>query len=600
MDSPLPSNQDLIDFSAVISWDEIEQKREKFSEKLRDLIGKSPDAGLSLDVFSDALGVPVTTHFDANHPEWGNVILAHQNKISYVLGSMVSARYRGGQTLLESIVPYNLNPGVNHTNLHETSNTETRIRALGAEIELGLLHRDGSPPEEEELQEYIRTYKNHAQHLGITRQVDREACQYQIEVHVAPGVGYHRTRASLDGIMTALMSTSETTDLQTAIMSSYPVKSDFKLYDNSKVKTAVDLMVEVNDQFPQYVERLDEVKERYNIDAAANSVEVFRLQGCHIHLDLAGRSEALGLLVFYTMLRSATAIANSAMLKGGPFVNGTCDAELLCTREYLRSITVTGRHIEMPLSPHLVAGHMERYAGLLKSERANAVARALLYDDGLGSPTSAMHSILGRVRSDLLSSNRICTLESTGMPVNASAARQAAVLTDFEYTHALVEEYFRNHGCDLEPMYDDRELWAIVGPLDTKLFQELHHKSDRECSDITLTTAAGTSMTLAEFYEMKRIYMHQHLPDSARIRPKDIDTVYHSLQRMLEPPSGRSAQTIEQYIHDFKLRSTGNWGRILRDAFIEEGGVPGTHNPHAVLSVTNRVHDALRVRYLQR
>lgn len=127
-------------------------------------------------------------------------------------------------------------------------------------------------------------------------------------------------------------------------------------------------------------------------------VEVFRLQGCHIHLDLAGRSEALGIFAFYTMLRSATAIANSATLKGSPFVNGVCDPELLCTREYLRRTTVTGETIAMPLSPHLIEGDLERYAGLLKSEKANAMARALLYSNSHGIPTSAMHSLIGRLR----------------------------------------------------------------------------------------------------------------------------------------------------------------------------------------------------------
>jgi len=328
-------------------------------------------------------------------------------------------------------------------------------------------------------------------------------------------------------------------------------------------------------------------------------VEMFRLQGCHIHLDIAGRSEALGLFTFYTMLRSATAAANAAVLKGGPFVNGTCDAELLCTREYLRRTTVTGRHIDVPRSLHLVDGDLERYAGLLDSERANAVARALLWDGRLQSPISAMHNPVGRIRPDLGGSKRICTVESTGMPINVSASRQATVLTDFEFTHALIEGYFRKYGCDLEPMFEDRELWAILGPLSEETFTRLHNESDRHCTDITLETAAGTTMTLAEFYEMKRLYMHRNLTEAAHITPRDIDEVYMSLQRMLAPPSGQSAQTIEQYIHDYKLRSTGNWGEIMRNAFIEEGGTPGEHNPDAVLKVVNRIHEAVRRRYLQ-
>ena len=116
---------------------------------------------------------------------------------------------------------------------------------------------------------------------------------------------------------------------------------------------------------------------------------------------------------------------------------------------------------------------------------------------------------------------------------------------------------------------------------------------------MTLRTAAGTEMSIPEFYEMKRIYMHKHLVDVAHIRPRDIDDVYSSLQRMLVPPSGQKAQTVEQYISDPKLRSTGNWGRILRNAFIEEGGTPGTQNAEAVRRVVNRMHAALRARYLQ-
>jgi hypothetical protein len=96
---------------------------------------------------------------------------------------------------------------------------------------------------------------------------------------------------------------------------------------------------------------------------------------------------------------------------------------------------------------------------------------------------------------------------------------------------------------------------------------------------------------------MKRKYMHRHLIDIPNITPRDIDDVYASLNRMLEPPSGRVAETVEQYIIDPTRRSTGNWGKILRQAFIEAGGTPGEYNPDAVLAVANRVHEALVERY---
>ncbi len=599
METALPSNPELEAFSAAVPWDEIERQKRAFNAALDDLAEHSDDDSLPLDALSQIVGAAVTFYNgDSEHSNGAGVFLGEHGGHRFILGSVVSKRYRSGKSMAKSVVPYNLNPSVNHTNINSTDDSATRIRALGAELELGLIHRDGSPPTEEQVQAYINAYQSHARRLGITPQVDREACQYQIEVHVAPGVGYYRTRASLDGIMQGLIAASDSTQLHTAMLSCYPTLSDFRLSDNAKVQTAVDLMAETNSYFPEYMERLEQAKARYHMDPNTNVVEAFRLQGCHIHLDLAGRSEALGLLAFYTLLRSASAIANSAILKGGPFVNGTCDPELLCAREHLRQTTVTGRTIEMPLNPHLRDGDLDRYLTLLKTERANAVARALLYDDSLGSPISAMHSILGRLRPDLKNNKRICTLESTGMPVNVSASRQAAVLTDFEFTHTLVEGYFRKHGCDLEPMIEDRELWALVGPLDLQTFAELHNQSDHLCTDLILKTAAGTEMSLAEFYEMKRIYMHKHLADLARITPRDIDDVYISIQRMLAPPSGQSAQTVEQYIYDHKLRSTGNWGRILRHAFEEEGGVPGSHNPDAVLRVVNRIHEAIRIRYL--
>jgi hypothetical protein len=334
------------------------------------------------------------------------------------------------------------------------------------------------------------------------------------------------------------------------------------------------------------------------MDANCHVVNVFRIQGCHIHMELAGRSEALGLLSFYSLLHSATAVADAAVLKGGPFVNGTCDAELMCAREYLRQTTVTGRYIDLPTSPHFTENGLEHFADMLRSEKANASARAMLREDGLGDSVSAMHNPIGRIRPDLPGSRRACTLESMGISANISASRTAAVLTDFELSHAVIEDYFRKYGCDLEPMYNDKTLWALMGPLDRETFIRLQDQSDRECTDLVLTTAAGTEMTLAEFYEMKRIYMHKALANMVEITPRDIDDVYMSLSRMLAPPSGLTAQTLEQFVFDPKLKSTGNWGRILHNAYVEEGGVPGTHDPDAVLRVSNRLHDALCERYL--
>lgn len=595
MNTPLPSNDELEAYSSAIPWSDIEDQKRRFNQRLKELAESTTDDSLPLEDLADSTGIPISTF----HPstESGNSILAEVNGKQYLLASFVSKRYRKDKPLLKSITPYNFNPSVNHTNLSETDNPKPKLRAIGAELELGLYHEDGSPPTEEQMQQFIQGYRNHAHRLGITPQVDREACMYQVEVHIAPGVGYHRTRQSLDNIMQSLIAAGKKTKLNTAIMSSYPILSDFALTPDPKVQTAVDVMQEVNSNFPEYMAGLSAAHERYNMNPQANFVETFRLQGCHVHLDIAGRSEALGLFTFYTMLHSATAIVNKAILKGGPFVNGTCDEDLLCTREYLRRTTVTGRYLEIPVTPHFTDDGLANYTKLLSSDRANAAARALLYDDSMTPPVSVMHNPIGRVRPDLGSTKRICTIESTGLPVNISASRQAAVLTDLEFTHVLVEDYFRKYGTDLGPLHDDKELLAIMGPLDQATYQDLQNKSDRHGSNLVVKTAAGTEMALYEFYELKRNYMHQHLIDISDVSPRDIDDVYMSLQRMLNPPSGRVAETPEHYIHDSARRSTGNWGEILRNAFIEEGGTPGEHNPDAVLRVANRVHKALEARY---
>jgi hypothetical protein len=602
MDTPLPSNEQLLEYSAAVPWQEIEQQKRKFNQAIGDLAARSPDEKLPLEYLSNVVGAPVTTLFDSEDAYGANVVLAEYNGRRHVLASAVSGRYRGKKTFLQSLVPYNFNPSVNHSNVHETDDPVTKMRSLGAEIELGLVNLDGAPPTEDQMLNYMNVYRKHAQRLGISPHIDREAGQYQIEAHIAPVIGYNKTRAAMAGIFTALAASSEETGLRTAILPTYPVESDFKLTQDPKVQTAVDLMLEVNGYFPEYARRMVEVQERYHVNPpTTNYVRMFRIQGCHIHIDLAGRSEALGLLTFYTMLRSASAIANAAVLKGAPFVNGTCDGERLCTREYLRQVTVTGRYLELPTTPHLTANGLERYGALLRSERVNAPGRAMLYEDGLGEMISVMHNPIGRVRPDLTTNKRICTLESTGMPASISGSRMAAVLTDFEYSHVIIEDYFRKYGCDLGPMYDDKVMWAVLGPLDNDTYRRLQDASDRECTDVIITTAAGTQMTLADFYEMKRVFMHKALlgVESVDVTPRDVDDVYVSLCRMLNPPSGRTAQTIHQFVADQKLRSTGNWGRILRNAFIEAGGAPGDHRPEYVMQIVNQIHGALRARYLE-
>src|SRR5579871_5322890 len=106
----LPSNDTLLAFSGAVPWQQIEPIRRQFQRTLETLTADNSTDQLPLDAFSEAIDAPVSTFYDANDPNTGNTLYTEINGHKLVLGSFVSARYRSGQPLLESIVPYNLNP----------------------------------------------------------------------------------------------------------------------------------------------------------------------------------------------------------------------------------------------------------------------------------------------------------------------------------------------------------------------------------------------------------------------------------------------------------------------------------------------------------
>jgi hypothetical protein len=344
---------------------------------------------------------------------------------------------------------------------------------------------------------------------------------------------------------------------------------------------------------------LDALRRRYRMSRGkVRTANVLRFQGYHLHVDIAGRSEALGMLSYMMNLGSASAIANGALLKGGPFMDGACDEELLCTRESVRAISITGHYVGMPLSPHLQPEAIERNAHLLRANLANGTARALLYGEEDDLPYSGMHNMLGRVRPDLGTPSRICTLESTGLPSNPSAERLAAVATDFQYSQLAIEHYFRQHGTDLEPMFADIEFLDVFGPLSRSAFHEMIHQADLLCTDMQIKTASGAEMSLVDFYEKKRRLLKRILSPLNVIDSRDIDGLYDHIFHFLVAPNG-AAVTIDDYVNHPTRRGTGNWGLILRNAYIEAGGTVGAKDPQTVQKIVEQLHMALVKRYRQ-
>jgi hypothetical protein len=205
--------------------------------------------------------------------------------------------------------------------------------------------------------------------------------------------------------------------------------------------------------------------------------------------------------------------------------------------------------------------------------------------------------MLGRVRPDLGSANRTCTLESTGMPANPSAERLAAIAVDYQYSMLVIEHYFRKYGTDLTHLHEDTDLLDVFGTLDRDTFHDMITESDLHCTDMQIRTASGAIMSLSEFYEKKRRLLKRILGPLNVVDTRDVDSLYDYIFHFLVAPNG-AATTIDDYINHPTRRGTGNWGKILRNAYLEVGGTLGAKDPESVHKVVGELHNALVKRYV--
>lgn len=592
MDSALPDNAALRAFAREVPWQSVEDAREhfqKYLDSVRDKRGSHPMA-------TDMLWYLVQPHYDDDQqsPD-GNVLLSKGTTRPFVLGTILGKRFQQS-AWIDYVKPYNLNPSVIHENVHEAGGP-LRLRPVGTELEVGMVGPEGLEPTERELTDFHKAYVAHALRLDACLDVSPELCIYQAEVTLNPVFGYAKALRSTELNIAALTHAAHEAGLRIAVMSVYPTETDFATSHSDKVETVAMFLNDINEHRARQCELLDALRRRYMMSRGeVRTANTLRFQGYHMHVDIAGRSEALGLLGYLLNLGSASAIANGALLRGGPFMDGACDPELLCTREYVRAISITGHYVGMPISPHLQETGMEKHAFLLKSNLANGTARALLYGEEDGLPFSGMHNMLGRVRPDLGSANRTCTLESTGMSSNPCAERLAAVAVDFQYSQLLIEHYFRQHGTNLEALHADRDLLDVFGPLDRATFHEMINEADRLCTDMQIKTATGALLSLVDFYEKKRRLLKRVLGPLNVIDTRDIDSLYDRIYHFLVAPNGAAA-TIDDFINHPTRRGTGNWGLILRNAYIEAGGTVGAKDSQAVNKVVGLLHKALVKRY---
>lgn len=594
MDAGLPDNSTLRDFARDVPWQTVEESHEQFQKYLNSVRTKRGSHTQSTKVLWHLAEAYYQDDEDA--PD-GNVLLSHGTKRPFVLANILGKRFQQS-AWIDYVKPYNLNPSVTHENIHEAGGP-LRLRPVGTELEIGMVRRDGLEPTQEDIDQFHHSYVEHALRLDACLDVSPELCIYMAEVTLNPVYSYAKALRNTELNLAALTHAAHEAQLLLAVTSVYPSESDFATSHSDKVETVAMFLNDVNESRVGQCELLDNVRRRYHMSRGrVRTANVLRFQGYHMHVDIAGRSEALGMVSYMMNLGSASAIANGALLRGGPFMDGTCDPELLCTRETVRAISITGHYVGVPLSPHLLSDGMEKHGSLLRDNLANGTARALLYGVEDGLPYSGMHNMLGRVRPDLGTESRVCTLESTGMSSNACAERLAAVAIDFQMSQLVIEHYFRKHGTDLEPMVADREFLEIFGPLDRATFHEMLHEADRLCTDMQLRTATGTTMSLVDFYEKKRRLLKRILAGVNVIDTRDIDSLYDRIYHFVAAPNGPAA-TIDDFINHPTRRGIGNWGLILRNAYIEAGGTVGAKNPEAVHAVIGELHQALLKRYGQ-
>ena len=588
--SELPDNARLRAFARDVPWQRADEVREQFQEYLASIRSKRGSHPGS----SNMIRHLTRSYFavDEDAPD-GNVLLAKNEPL--VLATLLGRRFQQGPWL-DYVRPYNLNPAVIHENLHQAGGP-LKVRPVGVELEVGTVRRDGLEPTSAELDRFHQAYVIHAQQIGATLDISPELCIYQAEVVMPPVFGYARLLRAIELNLATLAHATEEAGLLLQVLSVYPTETDFATSRSDKVETVAIFLNDINESRERQRDTVMAFRRRHQITRGnARPANLLRFQGFHMHVDVAGRSEALAQLSYALILGGPSQQANAALLKGGPFVDGACDPEFLCVREQVRALTITGHYVGLPISPHLQPDGMSKHAHLLRANLANGTARALLYGVEDEMPFSGMHNMLGRIRPDLETSKRICTLENTGMPSNPCAERLAAVANDFQFSQLAVEHYFRQYGMDLEPLYSDSDWLDVFGPLDHETYHRLIDASDRLCTDVEIETASGARMSLVDFYEKKRRLLRRVLGPLNVIDTRDIDSLYDRIYHFLVAPNG-GASNIDDFINHPTRRGTGNWGRILLDAYVAAGGTPGSKDPESVQQVVRLLHEALQRRY---
>ncbi len=245
MDSGLPDNATLESYARDLPWQFIEETREHFQEYLNSVRTKRGSHPMATKMLWH-LTSPYTED-NEDSPD-GNVLLSKGSTRPFVLGNVLGKRFQQG-AWLDYVKPYNLNPSVIHTNIHEAGGP-LKLRPVGTELEVGMVRSDGLEPTDADLNKFHELYVSFAVETGACLDVSPELCIYQAEVTVGPVFGYAKSLHSVELNIGALTQASHGAGMLLNVISVYPSETDFATSHSDKVETVATFLNDINESRP--------------------------------------------------------------------------------------------------------------------------------------------------------------------------------------------------------------------------------------------------------------------------------------------------------------------------------------------------------------
>jgi len=212
----LPDNASMEAFAREVDWPHVDEAREQFQEYINSLRSKRGSHPISNNMIRH-----LTRSYyevDEESPD-GNVLLSKDSR-PFILATILGKRFQQG-SWLDYIKPYNLNPAVIHTNVHEAGGP-LKMRPVGTELEVGTVRPDGQEPTDNDLDRFHQSYVEHAMRFAANLDLAPELCIYQAEVTMAPVFGYARLLRNIELNLATLAHAANDAGLLLQALSVYP------------------------------------------------------------------------------------------------------------------------------------------------------------------------------------------------------------------------------------------------------------------------------------------------------------------------------------------------------------------------------------------